>query len=167
MPPDGPPRYLAPLALLREPPDKPVDLRVLFGYRGRDDGSPPNPGPGHPTAHRETLLAEAATVIRPPTASYQIRSVSTFEPGTVFSVHDGTTVGRAPDVGITFDHPVVSRHHAIFRLDGDTLTIEDLGSTNGTSLNGQPLEEGTTARVEPGDTIEFGSAELQYVVEEA
>jgi Family of unknown function (DUF6519)/FHA domain len=172
IPPDGPLRYLAPLALLEHIPGEPVDLRVLFGYRaaGHDASAGPadgSPEPSHPAVQREIDLTDAATVIRPPGRSYQVRSVSTFEPGAVLAVHDGATIGRAPDVGVRLNHPDVSRHHAILRLTDDELTIMDLGSTNGTEVNGQRLPERVPATVSPGDTIQVGSPELQLLVEEA
>jgi hypothetical protein len=164
IPAEGPARYLAPLALLRPPPDGLVDLRVLFGYRAgeHDDGADPD----HPTLQREILLADVATVIRPPGVSYRVRSVSTVEPGSVFPVLDGTTIGRGPDVGIRFDHPSVSRHHAVFQIEGEVLTITDLGSTNGTMVNGQRLGVRIPATLFPDDTVQVGSPEIQLRVEE-
>ena len=162
--PDGPPRYLAPLALLRQLPGDPVDLRVLFGYRaGQHDG---RPEPSHPAAQREALLADTTTVIRPVIVSYQMRSVSMFEPGAVFSVRDGTRIGRTAEVEIYLDHPAVSRHHAVFQLQDDTLNIMDLGSTNGTMVNEQPLTAHVPVTLAPGDTIQVGAPELQLEVEE-
>ena len=172
IPPDGPLRYLAPLALLEHIPGDPVNLRVLFGYRAAGHDASPEPAdgspePSHPAVQRQIDLTDTATVIRPPGRSYQVRSVSTFEPGAVLAVHDGATIGRAPDVGVRLNHPDVSRHHAILRLTDDELTIMDLGSTNGTEVNGQRLPERVPATVSPGDTIQVGSPELQLLVEEA
>ena len=162
--PDGPARYLAPLALLRQLPGNPVDLRVLFGYRaGEHDDSP---DPDHPTVQREALLADATTVIRP-TVSYLARSVSTFEPGALFPVQDGTTIGRTTDADIYLDHPSVSRHHAVFHLQDDTLTILDHGSTNGTWVNEQRLTAQLPVTLSPSDTIQVGSPEIQLQLEEA
>jgi hypothetical protein len=163
--PDGPPRYLAPLALVRQLPGNPADLRVLFGYRASEPDGPP--GPGQPTVQHEALLADATTVIRPAASSYRVRSVSTLQPGAVFPVQDGTRIGRTADATIYLDHPSVSRHHAVFLLQDDTLAITDLGSTNGTVVNGQPLTPQVPATLSPGDTIQVGSPEIQLRVEEA
>jgi len=51
----------------------------------------------------------------------------------------------------------VSRRHAVLRVNGDSVTIEDLGSKNGTRINGQRVGRGT---VHPGDRLSFGSAHL-------
>jgi hypothetical protein len=165
IPAEGPARYLAPLALLRHPSDEPVDLRVLFGYRAgehhEDDADR-----GHPTVEREILLADAPVVIRPPGALSRLRSVSAVEPGSVFTVRDGTIIGRGSDAGIRFDHPAISRHHAVFQVEDDTLTVTDLGSLNGTWVNGQRLAARVPVTLAPHDTIQVGSPEIQLRVEE-
>ena len=48
-------------------------------------------------------------------------------------------IGRSPDAGVRYDAPEVSGGHARLTLRGDSFTLEDLGSTNGTLVNGHPL----------------------------
>jgi hypothetical protein len=162
--PDGPARYLAPLALVPES-GEPTDLRVLFGYRPAEHEAPPNRS--EPTVNREALLADSTTIISAPAARYLVRSVSTFEPGASFPVAEATTIGRTTDADIYLDHSAVSRHHAVFQLQEDTLAITDLRSTNGTRVNDQPLEPEVPVTLSPGDTIQVGSPEIQLQVEEA
>ena len=50
-------------------------------------------------------------------------------------------IGRTPDADISIDRTKVSRCHARIVVAGTTATIEDLGSKNGTYLNGQRLEQ--------------------------
>ncbi len=79
-------------------------------------------------------------------------------------------VGRAeegaaaqPDIDMTPAGAVeagVSRFHARFELRQDTLYVEDLGSTNGTRINGVDLVAGKSYRLMPGDEIEMGSLRL-------
>ena len=163
LPPQGPARYLAPLARVAKVHEQPVDLRVRFVHIAEEVGSERHVPA---TALNETTVAEA-TIIRPPSARFRLRSVSTVEPGAVFPLHDGTTIGRADDAGIRLDHPDVSRHHAEFAIRDDVLTVMDLGSTNGTAVNGDALAERTPVALSVGDTIEIGSSELQLQVEEA
>ena len=66
-------------------------------------------------------------------------------------------IGRSPSSDIVIDEPYVSSTHARFTLQGPALVIEDLGSTNGTLVNGHPIDQAVTLRendeVQVGDTI--------------
>ena len=74
--------------------------------------------------------------------------------GETFTLRDELTVGRGGGCGIVLDDTFVSQVHArVFRRDGD-VWVEDLGSRNGTLVNGQPLT--TAQRLRRGDTVQFG-----------
>lgn len=66
-------------------------------------------------------------------------------------------VGRSPSSDIVVDEPFVSSTHARFTLQGPALVLEDLQSTNGTLVNGHPINQPVTLRdgdeVQTGDTI--------------
>lgn len=64
------------------------------------------------------------------------------------------TVGRSPQNEIVINDPEISRRHAQIVQRGDHFTVEDLGSTNGTFVNGQRCHGPTPLR--HGDRIEFG-----------
>ena len=68
-------------------------------------------------------------------------------------------IGRASDADVRVDHPSVSREHAIQRL-GATITIEDLGSANGTRLRGRPLTPHKPIEIQPGEVVDLGSVLL-------
>jgi pSer/pThr/pTyr-binding forkhead associated (FHA) protein len=70
--------------------------------------------------------------------------------------------GSAADVSIA-DHSI-SRRHALARVEGKTVVVEDLGSSNGTKLNGSPVRSAT--RAEHGDTLKVGAVELEVRIEE-
>src|SRR5919204_374018 len=73
---------------------------------------------------------------------------------------DPLVVGRALGCDIPIFDPTVSRQHAELRCDDGGLTLRDLGSANGTWLNGKRVE---SARAVPGDTVAFGH--LRFRVE--
>ena len=66
-------------------------------------------------------------------------------------------IGRSPSSDIVIDEPYVSASHARFTILGPALVLEDLGSTNGTMVNGHIIEQPVTLRdtdeVQVGDVI--------------
>lgn len=68
------------------------------------------------------------------------------------------TVGRHEDNSFQIPHSSVSGHHAEILLQGETVTVKDLGSTNGTYLNGSQITE---SALQPGQTVRFGSIEAR------
>ena len=71
-------------------------------------------------------------------------------------VGDALTFGRAPDNDISLDDPRVSRYHAVLRREGERLILEDLGSTNGTLVNGKRIYSPHT--LQPAETISIGAS---------
>lgn len=63
-------------------------------------------------------------------------------------------IGRLPECDIQLNSNMVSRKHAVVRLEGAAAHIEDLGSGNGTFVNGQKIEGPTELKT--GDRIKFG-----------
>jgi len=64
-----------------------------------------------------------------------------------------TIVGRSADCGLTIDDAKVSRNHAVIKIEAKTVVVEDLGSSNGTRINGLRIEKPTQAY--GGDEISF------------
>jgi len=78
--------------------------------------------------------------------------------GMTFVLHPGsTTVGRHPDSDIFLDDVTVSRHHCRFVAAPEALTVEDAGSTNGTYVNGDRVDE---RDLRPGDEVLIGRFHL-------
>lgn len=69
-------------------------------------------------------------------------------------------VGRAPDAEVWIDAAGVSRHHARIRLEGESATLEDLGSKNGTYVRGQRVSHAT--ELADGDQIRLGSVVVTF-----
>ena len=81
-------------------------------------------------------------------------------PGSAIDVADGATLGRADGADIRIEDPFASSSHArIFPRDGH-MYIEDLGSTNGTFLNGQQLRR--PVQLTPADRVRIGDTEFSY-----
>ena len=68
-------------------------------------------------------------------------------------------IGRASDNDLVLDHESVSRYHAQIRREDDAFLLADLGSTNGTRVNGQPVGE---RRLSPGDRIHVGAVAARF-----
>lgn len=79
------------------------------------------------------------------------------EPGRTFSLErDVVSLGRDPGNDIAINHPQVSRQHARLTRRGGVMVLEDLGSTNGTFVNGVRLTGPHT--LAGGDVIGLGDA---------
>jgi hypothetical protein len=70
-----------------------------------------------------------------------------------------TRLGRGADADIKLDDPGVSRHHAEIRVAGQDVVIQDLGSTNGTYVNGTLIAE---QPLRDGSVITIGSTNLTF-----
>jgi hypothetical protein len=69
------------------------------------------------------------------------------------------TIGRSPDCDLSLEDLTVSWHHAELRHNGQAWVLADLGSTNGTRVNGWQAGSGFTVRV--GDWVSFGRADFR------
>jgi hypothetical protein len=96
--------------------------------------------------------------------------------GQEFPLEDGNNLvgrwdpetGSFPEVDLDADDPEakISRKHALIRIDGGKITIEDIGSLNGTYVNRQPrLSPGSPAELKSGDEVIIGKTFLKLVVE--
>jgi predicted component of type VI protein secretion system len=63
------------------------------------------------------------------------------------------SAGRAPDADIFLDDVTVSRDHCRFTVEPQGILVEDLGSTNGTYVNGDRVDR---AQLKPGDEVIIG-----------
>jgi pSer/pThr/pTyr-binding forkhead associated (FHA) protein len=69
------------------------------------------------------------------------------------------TIGRAAECEVRLADTSVSRRHAEIRAAGDGWTVVDLGSTNGTKVNGAVVSE---RRLKDGDTVSVGDSHLKF-----
>ncbi len=78
-------------------------------------------------------------------------------------IHIGKANDRVPpdiDISGLENSEVVSRIHADIRVEGDAYYIEDVGSSNGTYVNGMSLLPGNRHRLRPGDRVSMGKGDL-------
>ncbi len=71
-----------------------------------------------------------------------------------------TTLGRSPECDVCLESLGVSRRHAELREVGDTVTLYDLGSSNGTHLNEQRIQ--APVELKDGDVLRLGAAVLKF-----
>ena len=93
---------------------------------------------------------------------WKLQSVDPADADLTFRLLPGTlkTMGRAPRADFVVDAALVSRVHCRFTLrDTNELELEDLGSTNGTFVNGEKV---TRATLSDGDTLTIGR--VRFVV---
>ena len=82
------------------------------------------------------------------------------EPGTALDVGDGATLGRSEGADIRVDDPFASSVHARILPRDQFMYIEDMGSTNGTYLNGRQLRR--PERLKVADVVRIGDSEYRY-----
>lgn len=70
------------------------------------------------------------------------------------------SIGRDPSSDVLINNGTVSRRHALILIEDDTAWVEDLGSTNGTKLNGQSLTVGERVPLPPQAELQFGEVVL-------
>jgi hypothetical protein len=75
-----------------------------------------------------------------------------------------TTIGRDNGSTVVLDDPQASRHHARIVFQDDAYWLEDLGSTNGTRVNGEAV---TRHKLEPNEQISVGDKVLTFTVDTA
>jgi hypothetical protein len=105
---------------------------------------------------------------------HELGDLPTLEPGTGMLVvvrgpnagsrflldKSATTIGRHPDSDIFLDDVTVSRRHAEVVLLDDQVLVKDLGSLNGSYVNGQRVDERTLGS---GDEVQIGRFKLLFV----
>lgn len=131
--------------------------------RSSPSGAPPV-GPSEPPSGGRTMVySSAERVAEPLSESAGMRpqtAVLVIEGKRMVVGERGATVGRSRQCEIVLEDPNVSRQHAELRPRGGSWVLTDLGSTNGSRVNGRPVEGPTV--IKPGDEIELGTAAARF-----
>src|SRR6204780_665233 len=110
--------------------------------------------------------APTAPAPRPGGRSYVLRFISGKYQGGEFPVaaEKQILVGRSSDLDMVLVEDMVSRKHARIAMQADQIWIEDLGSTNGTFVNGEKIKR---ARLKEGDRVLIGTSILKVIAGDA
>ena len=125
--------------------------------------SPPAPAPVPPTPSAAGQSIDHTQVVSAAPGSgfhLVVRRSQQGEGASVAVQGSRLTAGRLERCDLTISDTTVSREHAAFVRRGDRWWVVDLGSTNGTRVNGRRAAEHP---LEPGDEVELGDALVQFV----
>lgn len=92
-----------------------------------------------------------------PSGGFSLVVASGPRQGLYWPLENGLEAGRNPEAAIFLDDVTVSRHHCMFLLDEGGLEVRDLGSTNGTYVNGTRCDQ---AELKAGDHVIIGRFHL-------
>ncbi len=141
-----------------------------------EDGKPSEA----PTGEMKSEAAAPADAAAPAAAvaafKAKLQVVRGGRKGQEFQLEDGNNLvgrwdpetGAFPEVDLDADDPEakISRKHALIRIEGGKITIEDIGSLNGTYVNRQPrMQPGNPVEIKTGDEVIIGKTFLRLVVE--
>jgi hypothetical protein len=130
-------------------------MRDLRRYEGAAAAAEPAESPNPRRRPRATPDLRAGVQPR-----LEVVAAMGHEPGTTFDVGHGATLGRSDGANIRVDDPFASSAHARIFSRGEFMYVEDMGSTNGTYLNGRQLR--TAERLKMADVIRIGDSEYRY-----
>lgn len=143
------------VAVVGDPSIPPGEVRITAAFAdGRAEVAAP------PAGLPDRTLVHPLPPVVPPGAVLRVTAAGS--PGYDVPL-DGRplTIGRAADADVVLADPLISRHHARLAPRSGRLVLADLGSTNGTLVNGQAVRESV---VGPGDRIQLGGTRLEIVV---
>lgn len=90
---------------------------------------------------------------------FRLHTVVGVPPDGVYSIEGKARIGRSEEGEIVLMDPSVSRTHAVVEIGARGARVRDLGSTNGTFLNGRRIESGT---LRDGDELRFGNTKMRF-----
>ena len=93
------------------------------------------------------------------TTRFALRTIKGLPPGGYYALSGTMRVGRSDENDIALNDPSVSRTHAVIDMSGPAPTVRDLGSTNGTFVNGKRVQREV---LRDGDDVRFGNTRMSF-----
>ena len=107
-----------------------------------------------------TVTIDVATLKPPPTGRrFHLRMIKGVPAYGVYFVEGRSRIGRSEESDVFLVDPSVSRTHAVVEVDGAEPVVRDLGSTNGTFVNGERIE---AKHLKDGDELMFGNTRMRF-----
>jgi pSer/pThr/pTyr-binding forkhead associated (FHA) protein len=130
------------------------DLRRTTGSGAREDVAP--------DYDDATAMHQAGSALDRQGGAPRLRveSAPGLRAGAAYDLSNGAVLGRGGEADIVLEDSFSSSRHARLTPQGDTVVLEDLGSTNGTYLNDEPL--GGPQPLHEGDRIRIGDSEFTF-----
>ena len=126
--------------------------------RSADDAEP---RPRRRTTPTRPACTPPARAPRPSgTPKLRVGSGAGLRAGAAYDLSDGALLGRGDQADIVLEDSFASSRHARLVPHGDVIVLEDLGSTNGTYLNDEPLRG--PQPLHPGDRIRIGDSDFTF-----
>jgi hypothetical protein len=143
----------------------------LFGIQARLADAPEEdvqpveaqPPAGHTQVYNVRDLQAPPSDLNEPHAKVAARAVIESGDRRFALTPPSTVFGRGRDADVKLDDPNISRTHVQFRVESGDWVVADMGSTNGTRMNGGALNVPTPLR--SGDVIELGNTVMKFVLE--
>jgi len=140
------------------------------------EGAAPAPEAPAPEAPAPEAAAAEAPAEAVPRFKAKVQIIRGGRKGHEFPLEDGNNfigrwdpeTGAFPEVDLEQDDPEakISRKHALIRIEGGKITVEDIGSLNGTYVNRQPrLQPGNPVELKSGDELIVGKTFLKLIVD--
>ncbi len=144
-------------------PIKDGDL-LVFGRVGCSIvGGARKPAPAAPVTPSAKAVApddDGRTRVRAALPRFMLRGVSGTTFGKTFAVTDNAVIGRQPDCDIAVPAEEISRQHARLKVTTEGIYVEDMGSANGTFINGKRVQAGL---LKPGEELRLDTVRFLLV----
>ena len=133
------------------------------GWGGAPAAPPPmapSPAASGGPPQGDDIMGAGGTRIIERAPKHMAMLVDRNKPDRKYDLKGTINIGRAKDNQLVLEDPTISRHHAWIKAEGEEFLVFDVGSANGTFVNGEKVEE--PRQLQNGDAVRFGDAEFVF-----